>query len=76
MKWECQLIGKINTIDGKVRTVNRYFDGSGDVVSKARECLAKRKDKGAPWYGDAVMVITPLSQRVIVDIPWPGEEDY
>lgn len=69
MKWRCYMYGSINTIDGRKVTVNSYFDGAGDVHQAAIRELAKQKDGGAPWKGDAVKVITPLGQRVIVDIP-------
>lgn len=74
MKWPCLLIGRTHLPSGRVRTVDRLFDGAGDVKAKAMAELAKRRDKGAPWYGDAVTVITPLGQRVIVEIQWPGEQ--
>jgi len=73
MKFACFMYGNINTIDGKRKTVRRYFDGAGDVYQLALQELQKRKDKGYPWKGDAVNVITPLGQKVIVEVPW---EDY
>jgi hypothetical protein len=72
MIWPCRLKGRINVQSGAIRRVNRLFDGAGDVNAAAREVLAKRKDKGSPWYGDdTVTLTTPLGQRVQVDIPWP-----
>jgi len=69
--WICRLVGRTHTQDGKLHRVERLFDGGGDVEGKARACLAQRRDRGAPWYGDAVHVITPLGQCVTVEIPWP-----
>ena len=55
-------------MDKKRKTVRRYFDGAGDVYAAAITELRKRKDKGDPWKGDAVNVITPLGQKVVVEI--------
>lgn len=71
MKWPCRMQGSINKIDGKIARVDRIFEGAGDVRAAALITLAKRKDKGSPWYGDAIEVITPLGQTVIVEVPWP-----
>lgn len=73
MIWQCSLSGRIRLPNGKVRTVERFFDGAGDVRGKALEELQRRKDRGSPWYGDFVYVTTPLGQLVIVNVPWPGE---
>ena len=72
----CFLVGRINIQSGKVRKVHRCFDGSGDIKTKALECLQRRIDNGTPWYGDAVIAITPLGQRVSVDVPWPLSEGF
>lgn len=69
--WVCLMRGRIHSQDGRLHVVNRFFDGSGDIKAAARACLAQRKDKGAPWYGDAVEVTTPLGTHVTVDVPWP-----
>jgi len=71
MNWECRLYGKINIQSGAIRRVDRKFDGSGDVYAAALRELSKRKDQGEPWYGDAVTVITPLGQKLIVEVPYP-----
>lgn len=73
MKWPCDMVGRINVQSGAVRVVRRRFDGAGDVRAAALAELAKRRDGGAPWYGDAVLVTTPLGQTVIVDVPYPEE---
>lgn len=65
----CFMYGEVHTMDGKRKMVRRYFDGSGNVYAAALQELYKRKDKGSPWRGDAVNVITPLGQRVIVEVP-------
>jgi hypothetical protein len=71
MIWPCRLEGRINIQSGAIRRVSRLFDGAGGVEPAARHALAKRKDGGSPWYGDAVTVTTPLGEKVQVDIPWP-----
>ena len=71
MNWECRLYGKINIQSGAIRRVNRRFDGSGDVCAAALRELFRRQDGGEPWYGDAVTVVTPLGQKVIVYVPYP-----
>ena len=71
MKWPCLLEGEINIPSGAKRVVRRRFDGAGDVRGKALAELRRRSDGGAPWFGDTVMVTTPLGQRVVVNVPWP-----
>jgi len=71
MRWDCLLFGRIHLPNGKIREVHRYFDGGGDVKNKAIAELLKRRDRGSPWYGDAVYVLTPLGKKIIVDVPWP-----
>ena len=70
-EWPCEMDGRINIQSGAVRVVRRRFNGAGDVRAAALAELHKRKDGGAPWYGDAVRVITPLGHVVIVDVPYP-----
>ena len=68
-----RLYGRIHTQDRKEHVVDRSFEGSGDPRTLALRELAKRPDKGAPWYGDAVTIRTPEGQEIVVDVPWPGE---
>lgn len=44
--------------------------------------LAKRRDRGAPWYGDQIRVyadgpgaLSSLYSSVSVDVPWPTLDD-
>jgi len=81
--WRCQIVGKVNKIDGSVAKVNRWFDGQAyldhtfpsDFVLQGLVIkeLEKRKDKGFPWCGDAVNVITPSGMTHIIEIPYSWE---
>lgn len=68
------LSGRIHTRDGRVHTLGRWFHITlDDVKGSALKELARRRDKGAPWYGDAVVVYAPTGRSIVVEVPWPYE---
>jgi hypothetical protein len=75
MDWICTLHGRVRTADGRRHVVRRSFDAAGDVHASALACLRQRADRGAPWYGDSVRVVTPLGQTTTIYVPWPGEDE-
>ena len=73
------LVGNVTKIDGKQAKCRRWFDGSGslaDTLFAAVNELYRRKDGGAPWFGDSVKVITPSGYEIEVGIPWPLAKEY
>jgi len=84
--WNYTIVGKIHQMDLKVAKVNRRFkfrylvekDSSVWLKRKLQDAvikeLEKRSDKGYPWFGDAVEVITPTCTLTMC-VPYPEERE-
>lgn len=78
-----RVIGKIHTMDGKKHVVTRRFTSifatyhtrESEIISDALHALERRKDKGAPWYGDAITIVDEETYgrkyKVYVNVLYP-----
>ncbi len=60
MKWQCRIMGVTHGWNGRKITLDRTFEGAGNLKKFAIEALRKRRDKGVPFIGASVTVLTPI----------------
>jgi len=46
--------------NGRHATIDRTVEGYGDLAGAVYRALQSRPDRGRPWWGDEITVITPL----------------
>jgi len=62
-EWPVRVFGKTYGSDNKPVVIDRTIEGLGKEPIDAALCAFKlRKDKGYPFLGDSVTVITPIGQ--------------
>ena len=65
MIWPCKITGTTYRMNGRKRCVSATIDGAGNVAGEVAKYMARLM---APWewYGEEILAVTPLGQRVRV----------
>ena len=66
-----RVCGKVTQMDGTTASLSRVlYSTPRSLEADVRALIAKRKDRGFPWFGDALYATDPNNEKHTILIPW------